>query len=51
MVMFVEVCFEGSFEGMGILNVTDVRRERIIVLQHVGDNSSHITDNDGESNS
>ena len=28
-VLFVEVSFERSFEGIGRLNVTDVRRERI----------------------
>ena len=31
-VSFVEVSFEHSFEGMGGLNVADVRRERIPFL-------------------
>ena len=31
-VLFVEVSFEHSFEGMGGLNVADVRRERIPFL-------------------
>ena len=31
-VLFVEVSFQRSFEGMGGLNATDVRRERIPLL-------------------
>ena len=31
-VLFVEVSLKGSLEGMGGLNVTDVRRERIPLL-------------------
>ena len=31
-VLFLEVSFECSFEGMGRLNVTDVRREQIPLL-------------------
>ena len=31
-VLFVELSFLGSFQGMGGLNVTDVRRERTPLL-------------------
>ena len=34
-VLFVEVSVYRSFEGMGGLNVTDVRREKIPLIQIV----------------
>ena len=33
MVLFIEVSFEHSYEGMGGLKVVDVRRERIPVFR------------------